>query len=263
MAIDVQTYISSFTPPPVGRGNLFHGDHVNFINGKAADPKITGYAVVMWLKLPPWFDKSVPWFNEAFQKNVLSFAGLSDVALEKAEVNQGGFTGETYQIVTGVKRGNKEFTVGYKEYARDPMNKAYGFWARMIRCPYKGTALYPHVNFDGERYPYTEANHTGVALYATLRPDAYNLDSDEILETSVQNAYIWTHVTPNTMMKLDSENYTGGTHDQVDSEQQFTGVFHEGPHITKFAIQALRNHTLLNDLRDDFAYINTEDFRLA
>lgn len=261
--IDVNEYVSSISAPPIGPGNLFNGDHVAFINGKAANPKLTGYGVVKWIHLPPWLDTTFPWYREAFEKNVLSFGGISDIALNNVELALGGFTGETTNIAGNIAKGNKEVTVGYKEFVTDPMSKVYEFWISMIRDPNTGVSQYPSITWgSGRNYEYKEENHTGALLYAVLKPDVVNVDVDDISMSSITRAYLWTNVKPQNIM-LASENFQSGTVDQVEYEESFVGDFHMNTAITKEAPRYLRSHSLIRDLADGAANINPINFSLG
>ena len=260
----IKEFIGTIKVPPIGEGDLFNGDHIAHINGKAATPKLTGYAVAKWIHLPPWFSTTFPWFKEAFEKNIISFGGLSDIALNMIEFNMGGFSGQPTNIAGSIQKANNEFTVGFKEMARDPFAKAYEFWIRMIRDPQTNICQYSNIDWgNGTSYEPAEENHTGALLFVVLRPDVINLDPGTPIEkSSVHRAYLWTNVKPNNIL-LASDAFTAGTVDQVESEQAFTGDFHWNHKIDASAAQYLADHSLIRDIRAGRATIDPANFTIG
>lgn len=261
--INVDRYVKNIEIPPIGKGNLFNGDHIAHINGKAATPKITGYAVATWIHLPPWLDSTFPWYREAFEKNIISFGGLSDIAINMIEINGPGFSGHPTTVFGNMPKGNSEITVGFKEFARDPMKKVYELWLRMVRDLDSNICNYSNVDWGtGRSYRPKPENEEGALLFATLEPDVINVDTADLKESSIRRAFVWSNLKPTTILFGD-DNYTAGTVDQVESEMPFSGNFHIGEDIDELAGLYLRDHSLIRELREGTSKLNPANFRIG
>jgi hypothetical protein len=194
------------------------------------DPLVTGYAFIIWVKVPSWVQSVFPGFKSMTEKNFLSFDGLSDIELQ-TQSYQYGFANNDYHVAAGITKNNTEFTIKHQEYSGSPIKNAYSYWVSGIADPETGIPTYPVVhNID-----YAAKNHTGALLYIVTRPDANNVGMKNI-EFS---AYI-TNVMP-TKIPLGQFAYDQGNHDLVQIDIPLKGNMHIGPKVDAFAHKMLKN----------------------
>lgn len=179
------------------------------------DPFVNGYAFIYWTSLPSWFEKDpdLKYFKEITQKNFRAFNGISPIDLN-TDTQQTGFAGHEINVVSGVNRGNSDFTISHKEYSGGVMRKLYQKWISMIRDPRTGIALYPKLfGID-----YGAKNHTGSLMYIVTRPDVTNTDKN-----IVEFAAFYSNVFP-TNVPLDTlYNFELGTQDTPTIDITFKG----------------------------------------
>ena len=80
------------------------------------DPLITGYAVIIWDKVPSWVESEYKGFRAMTQKNFKGLTGLEDMQLETREYEY-GFNNNQYNFVGGITKNNTEFTLRHQEYS--------------------------------------------------------------------------------------------------------------------------------------------------
>jgi hypothetical protein len=194
------------------------------------DPMIKGYAYFRWLKLPSWVLKKFPKAMEFTEANMQGFDGISDIDLTTEAVTS-GFAAQEYQVAAGVTKGNTEFQIKFQEFSGSPVRSLFQYWASGIRDPETGLATYVNVN-DGQ---YGARHHTGELLYIQTRPDAHNVDNDNI-----EFAAIYTSVFP-TKIALAQHNYSKGDHGQVEIDIPFKGNFHTSQAVEDLAKKVLKS----------------------
>jgi hypothetical protein len=239
--------------------NFFKG--VNNLQTIDFDPLVTGYAFIVWTKVPKWVEKVFPNFANFTQKNFLSFGGLQDLDLNTGSMQQ-GFAANEYFVPTNLQKQNTDFTLKHQEFSGSPVKNMYQFWVTGIRDPETGIATYPAMyNCD-----YAAKNHTGELLYIMTRPDASNIGRNNI-----EFAAYYTNVLP-TKVPLGHLNFELGSHDPQTIEMPFKATMHLGPKVDAFAktklntVYAFREESLFDpetsntgqtDIRD------STDFNLA
>lgn len=217
----------------------FKADTDSFFNGGTYntlsldyDPLVTGYSFFKWIKIPDWMNRKFGGkFQDLTEKNFISGFSVGDMELQTTEITH-GFAGNQYNIATTMNKGNNdEFSITHREFSGSPIREMYQYWVSGIRDPETGIATYPKV-WDIE---YSAANHTGEIVYIVTRPDANNVGKDNI-----EFSCYYTAVIP-TRIVLSHFSYTQGTHEAVDYEQNFRGVFHMSGAVDKFAKSVLES----------------------
>lgn len=195
------------------------------------DPFVSGYAFIYWVDLPDWFEKDedLKHFKRLSQINFRAFNGINSIELNTATVNS-GFANHEMNVVTGINRGNTDFTIEHKEYSGGVMTKMYSKWVNYIRDSRTGTATYP----KKFKVDYASRNHSGQLLYIVTRPDVTNTDK-EIIEY----AAFYSNVVP-TNVPLDSlYNFEIGSQDSPTIAINFKGFPEIGPHVDAYAKKIL------------------------
>jgi hypothetical protein len=193
------------------------------------DPLITGYAFIVWTKLPTWVEQEYPGFKNMTQKNFKAFSGLSDLELQTAAHTQ-GFAGNEYHVATNMQKQNTEFTLRHAEFSGSPIRNMYQLWVTGIRDPETGIATYP------KKYgmDYAAKNHTGEIMYIMTRPDANNADFKNI-----EFAAYYTNVFPKRV-PLGHLNFEQGSHEAQTIEIPFAGTLHLSPQVDAYAQELLK-----------------------
>jgi len=194
------------------------------------DPLISGYAFVKWLKVPTWVEKEYSGFRALTEKNMRAFGGLQDIDLNTFAMQEGFSNSEN--MFAGGAQMFQGFTMTHREYSGSPIRNAYTHWVTGVRDPVTNIARYPR-DYQME---YSAANHTGELLYVMTRPDADNVNNGKIIEF----ACLYTMVMP-VRIHLGHLNFTAGTNDGSELEQQFVGVPHISPAVDEIAVQQIRN----------------------
>ena len=206
------------------------------------DPLVSGFAFIKWLHVPDWVTKEYPDFLAMTEKNLRAFGGLNDIDMTTFAIQE-GFTGSENQFAGGAQMF-QGFTMSHREYSGSPIRNAYSHWVTGVRDPVTGIATYPK-NYGVE---YTAKNHTGELLYVMTRPDADNTDNSKIIEF----ACLYTMVMP-TRIHLSHLNFTAGTNDGSELEQQFIGVPHISPAVDELAIEQIK--------KLQYKFMNMGDFK--
>jgi len=193
------------------------------------DPLVSGYSFFKWIVVPSWVSQAFPDFQAMTEKNFLSGFSLADMELQTTEVTH-GFAANQYNIASTMNKGSSgEFSITHREFSGSPIRNMYQYWITGIRDPETGIATYPRVHGTD----YAAKNHTGELVYIVTRPDANNVGRNNI-----EFACYYTAVMPTRIM-LSQFAFTHGTHDAVEYEQNFRGVFHMSSKVDAFAKQVL------------------------
>lgn len=193
------------------------------------DPFVSGYAVIIWTKLPSWVTDEYPGFAAMTQKNFKSFEGLSDMELQTGQYEH-SFNGNQYDFATSITKGNTEFTLKHQEFSGSPIKNMYQHWVTGIRDPRTDIAQYPRkYGLD-----YCAKNHTGELLYIVTRPDINNVDMNNI-----EFAAYYTNVFP-TKVPFSHLNYTQNSHDPAEIDITFKGTLNIGAKVDSFAKEKLK-----------------------
>lgn len=194
------------------------------------DPIVTGYAFIIWTKIPTWVQSNFPGFASMTQKNFKGLDGINDMELQTGTYAY-GFSNNEYHVNTGIQKQNNEFTLKHQEYSGSPIKNMYQFWVSGIADPETGISSYPaKYGLD-----YAAKNHTGSLLYIMTRPDANNVGKNNI-----EFASYWTNVLP-TKIPIGHLDYTQGTHELVEIEMPMKGTMHIGPKVDAFAKEKLKS----------------------
>lgn len=194
------------------------------------DPLITGYAFIIWTKIPVWVNSKFPGFMAMTQKNFKSFDGISDIELQTAAYNY-GFANNEYNVAVGITKGNTEFTLKHQEYSGSPIKNSYTWWVSGIFDP--ETGMSPYAKYFG--LDFAAKNHTGSIMYINTRPDVNNVE-----RANIEFSAYYTNVFP-TKLPIGHFNYSQDAHDLVEIEQPFKGTMHIGPKVDAYAKMLLNS----------------------
>lgn len=194
----------------------------------AFDPLLTGYAFIVWTKLPKWVVSEYPGFKAMTEKNFKGFSGLSDMELNTQSYAY-GFSSNEYNIAAGIQKQNTEFSLIHQEYSGSPIKNGYAHWVSNIADPETDIATYPRI-YNME---YAAKNHTGELMYIVTRPDANNISRNNI-----EFAAYYTNVFP-TKIPIGHFEFTQGSHDMVEVTQSFKGNLHISHKVDEYAKKLL------------------------
>lgn len=212
----------------IATNKYFYNGHMN-LQTLEFDPYVTGYSFIVWTKVPFWVEKKFPDFKHMTQKNFKSFQGLENIEMTTNEYMH-TFNGNNYRTAASITKGNTGFQMTHQEFSGSPIKNMYQYWVSGIRDPRTGIATYPKI----ENVEYAAKNHTGELIYIQTRPDANNVNKNNI-----EFAAYYTAVMP-TRISLDHHNYTMETHEEVQIEQDFAGNMEISSRVNDYAKQKLR-----------------------
>ena len=192
------------------------------------DPLVGGFAFVKWLAIPSWVTQEYPKFADLTEKNLRAFSGLSDIDMNTFAISE-GFTNSENMFAGGIQKF-QGFSMTHREYSGSPIRNAYTHWVTGVRDPATNIARYPK-EYNME---YSAANHTGELIYIMTRPDV-----DNTSKHNIEFACLYTMVMP-TRIHLGHLNFTAGSNDGSELEQQFIGVPHISPAVDQLAIDQLK-----------------------
>ena len=220
--------------------NFFNGRfQLNKANLDAYDPFITGYAFIIWMELPAFFDQTRQQnFKNMTQKNFKSFSGIGDMTLNFDQISA-GFTGNEYPVPTTIAKENTSFSLKHTEFAGSPIRDLYTYWVTGIRDFETGIAHY-HGKVNSEGLKYSMKNQVGELLYIVTDPSAGVNNAADAIEFA---AY-YTNVIP-TKIPQDHLNYNSGDHGVVEVDIEFRGNFHMSEKINQLAASQLKTLQLL------------------
>jgi len=191
-----------------------------------ADPYISGYHFIEWIKLPAFLEKFVKYGDGLTASSELGNSGnigeflagscLSVTppggSLEKTEFTALG--GIKYAVPTTVTYGNS-ITLKFLEFSHLPVLGVIGGWVRMIRDYRAGVSHLTDLDGDKE---YSKKNYAGTLLYWTTRPDG----------KTVEYSAAYTGVFP---LKDPQDSFTGDFSAvdklEVDVEFNVDFIWHE------------------------------------
>jgi hypothetical protein len=207
------------------------------------DPFITGYAFIVWTKLPLFFDASrQTFFKNMSQKNFKSFSGLSDINLNSDNM-QSGFGADEYGVPTVINKENNTFTLRHYELQGSPIRDMYQYWVTGIRDIETNVATYHGKILDGS-LKYSARNHTGELLYIVTDPSGALGGS-----SGIEFAAYFTGVYP-TKIPMDHLNYSSGDHSLVEIDIEFRGNLHMSKKVNELASKFLASNRLLKHYGD-------------
>ena len=135
----------------------FYPGHAN-LQKLQFDPFITGFAFIIWTKMPTWVLDKYPNGVSILEKNFKAFSGISDMTLNTADYTH-TFNGNAYSVNATIERGNNTFSIQHQEFSGSPIKNFYQYWISGISDPQTGIATYPAIS----GLEYAAANHTGGA----------------------------------------------------------------------------------------------------
>lgn len=212
----------------IANDNSFYNGHMN-LQKLPFDPLITGYAFIIWTKLPSWVTQEFPHFAQMTQKNFKSFSGIDDMTINTATMNH-SFNNQEYKVNAAIEKGNSNFSITHQEFSGSPIKNMYSLWVSGISDPATGIATYPEI-YGME---YAAKNHTGELLYVVTRPDATNVD-----RANIEFAAYYTNVFP-TKLPISHFNFDEGTHDAPTITEEFVGNMNISPNVDNFAREKLK-----------------------
>jgi hypothetical protein len=211
------------------------------------DPLVTGYAFIIWTKLPFWVQKTYTNFADMTQKNFKSFDGLANMELQTAQYTH-TFNANSYEYATSIQKQNTNFTIKHQEFSGNPIKNMYQFWITGIRDPETDIAVYPRA-FG---CTYGAKNHTGELLYIVTRPDANNVERNNI-----EFAAYYTAVMPTTL-PIQHFAYNQGDHNSPEIDINFVGDLHLGPEVDNYAAEVLQDQHVT--IARPYPILTTADF---
>jgi hypothetical protein len=194
----------------------------------AFDPLVTGYAFIIWTKLPSWVVSEYPGYKAMSEKNFKAFSGLEDMELQTQAYSY-GFNNNEYNVASGITKNNTEFTLRHQEYSGSPIKNMNQFWTTSIADPETGIATYPKV-YGME---YSAKNHTGELMYIVTRPDVNNVE-----KRNIEFAAYYTNVMPKKV-PLSHFEYAQGEHNLVEIEMPYAGNMHISAKVDNYAQRLL------------------------
>lgn len=197
----------------------------------ADDPLVTGYAYLIFTKLPEWMTKKFPNMKQVLQKQFRGFDGLNDIDLQTATVPL-GFSQNEYHVAQQQGPKPPEFTIKFLEMTGSPIASIFQYWSSGIRDPRTNVALYPTRDGVGE---YAAKHHTCEFVYIHTRADAGNITGN-IIELAV----MVTAAIPKRI-PLTHFNYQQGTQTTpIEIDIPFSGVVNWSKAIEEYAATLLR-----------------------
>lgn len=212
------------------------------------DPLINGYSFFHWTKLPKWVETAYPGFKALTEKNFKEGFSISDIELETIAVTH-GFNANEYNFASGIKKNNTDFSIKHQEFSGSPIRNGYQYWITGIRDPEVGIATYA----KAAGIEYMAKNHTGEIIYIVTRPDANNVDVNNI-----EFACYYTAVIP-TKIQLSQFSHAIGTHSETEYEQSFKGCFHMSSKVDAYAKTILADEVYGFKEMNDFDPENPTD----
>lgn len=236
MATTTQSNIKSVTRQ-FADAELFRGI-IKLDDGNIAqfDPKVGGYALFFWTKMPPFMvlanNDLTKRFKNLTEKGATAFEGIQDLQVNTEDVT-GGIAGNTFKVVSNSKDEFDTFTIKVYELQGAPIREAIEFWLTGVRDPKSGFAHYQGVvsKIEGG---YCARNHTAELLYVETDPTG--------LSTGVEYACLITNIMP-TKVPKSHLNFTHGDHGIVQYDLEFTGVKYESATINSQAKVIIEKNT--------------------
>ena len=230
--------------------NMFTGVwNLNQDNLDRMDPFTTGYAAIIWTRLPAFLDygnsSATKQFKALTERNFKSFSGLSDLTLDTDQLSH-GFTGNELPVATNIKKENTTFTLRHYELSGSPVRELYQLWIAGIRDPETGLATYNgYLNNSDSAHMYSMKNHTGELLYVVTDPSFAAGGHGN----GIEFACYYTNVFP-TKIPMDHLNYTSGDHSLPEIDIEFRGNFHMSKSINEMAVKAMKTYQITKSYGD-------------
>jgi hypothetical protein len=210
------------------------------------DPLVTGFAFFKWIVLPSWFEKKYDWFAGITEKNLKSFQGNDDIEISPIGL-QIGFTGNESQFAGIMGSKGSGFTMSHNEFSGSPVTEAYNYWVSSVRDPHAGYASY----CAEHGVDYAARNHTGELLYVVLKPSAGKVGgSSRDISLDIEDATYYTNVLP-LKIQRNHLNYTQGSQDAVQVEQNFAADRWFGAGVLEYASSVLSSFAAISCLQTE------------
>jgi len=144
-----------------------------------ADPYISGYHFIKWVKLPPLLDKQlkegaeqlISKLNSVEDSKTLLEASCLSVTPPSGTLNKAEFTGlggTKFSVPTNIDYGNT-ITIKFLEFSGLPILHFFSSWVKMIRDYRTGVS-----NLMGDDY--SKQHYAGTLLYWTTKPDGRTVE---------------------------------------------------------------------------------------
>jgi hypothetical protein len=245
---DSQSGIRQRSSETIQKSNLFTGIwNLNQNNLDAYDPFISGYAFIIWTKMPAFMvraDKEMAdKFRALTERNFKSFSGIGNINLQVDDLTA-GFAGNAYGVVTNIQKENTSFSLTHYEITGSPVRQVYSYWVSGIRDMETGLATYHGLIASGAM-EYSQKNHTGELLYVVTDP------SGGVHENGggIEFACYYTNVVP-TSIPQDHLAYTAGDHGIHEITMEFRGNFHMGANVNELAKKAMKSYRITQQFGD-------------
>jgi len=218
--------------------NLFAGVwRLDQSNLNKFDPFITGYALIIWTKLPAFFDADTKkQFQALTEKNFKSYSGISNINIGTDNITA-GFTGNEIGVATSIQKENTSFTLKHQELAGSPVRELYQFWVTGIRDFETGLAHY-HGKIESGELQYSMKNHTGEMLYIVTDPSMAVGGA-----SGIEFAAYYTNCFP-TSIPQDHLNYSSNDHSLPELDIEFRGNYHQSKEINELAVEAMKSYAI-------------------
>lgn len=176
-------------------------------------------------------------FKAMTEKNFKAFSGLSNITLETDSVT-GGFSGNTYDAATHLKKPDGSFTLKHQEYMGSPIRKLYEYWIYGIRDVETGLASY-HGKINSGELVYSIANHSAEGIYIVTDPSGCLGGG-----AGIEYCAYYTNIVP-TEIPQDHLNYSSGDHSLTEIDIPFKAVWHRSESINTLAAKLMKTRTVL------------------
>lgn len=218
--------------------NLFAGMwRLDQANLDKFDPFITGYSLIIWTKLPAFFDTEIKrQFQALTEKNFKGYSGIGNINLQVDNI-VGGFTGNEIGVATGITKENTSFSLKHQELAGSPVRELYQYWISGMFDIETGVSHY-HGKIESGQLDFSMKNHTGELLYIVTDP-SFALGG----ASGIEFAAYYTNVFP-TMIPQDHLNYSVNDHSLPEIDIEFRGNFHQSKEINELAVTAMKSYTI-------------------
>lgn len=204
------------------------------------EPFIGGYGRVFCLQAPIFFDYAIRGLLiRMIERFCRGLSGLSNYELQTVDITYGN-NAETYTVPTNIKKGNTNFSLRFQELQGGLFRKIHKYWITGISDLNSGYGTY-HGKVYTENLRWSPINHTAIMMYALSDNSggAYGLDSLEF-------ACLWYGVFPTTVNNTHFE-WDQGTHDTIQLDISYNGVYQENNVINELAADMLAKSNFYRD----------------
>ena len=216
--------------------NLFAGVwHLDDHHLEQIDPFISGYAFIVWTKVPAFFDPKAEAQLRSTERNFKGLSGIGDYTVSTEDMTH-GFAGNAIGVATSIQKENTSFSMTHQELKGSPIREIFDYWVSGIHDPETGLATYHGMIENGLEF--SMKNHTGELLYIVTDPSGgVNGGS------GIEAAFYFTNVFP-TKIPMDHLNYTSGDHSLAEISMDFRGTLHKSHQIDLLAAEFLKQNAI-------------------